>query len=75
MQDGGIEGLKLNFPPKKQQRLQPIAEKSSTKWMINFQKISYSRRQRGGHIKRYEGRLSDRSNPIPPSWEAPQTGK
>ena len=40
-----------------------------------FKKISYSRSQRGGHIKRQEGRLHDISNPIPPGWEAPQTGK
>ena len=39
-----------------------------------FRKISYFRRQRGGHIKWLKGRLCDISNPVPPWWEAHRLG-
>ena len=74
-QDGGIEGLELNFSPKNNKIYNQMLSSLQPNGPETCKKISYSRKQRGGHIKSQEGQLHDISNPIPPRLEATQTGK
>ena len=50
--DGRIEGLELNFSPKNNNIYNQMLGNLQPNGPETFKKISYCRRQRGGHIKR-----------------------
>ena len=61
--------------PIKTTELQTNSEKASTKWTENFEKIAYSRRQRGDHIKKEGGTIMQYKQPHTHQVGSPQTGK
>ena len=51
-EDGGIEGLDLNFSPKNNKIHNERLSNLHPNELETLKKILYSRRKRGGHIKR-----------------------